>query len=149
MKATLWPTELLRHVLNRSRPAWLMRFTSSLQKESRIFCKTSIVHIFVATTGLEPMTFPIAGDALPTELHRIPKALSMVMLLVTALQRQLFYWAENRSRTGDLNLGKVTLYQLSYFRNLQCPATEHFTTSVASQLRFFWFIKMSNNAANF
>ncbi len=27
--------------------------------------------------------------------------------------------AENGTRTRDLNLGKVALYQLSYFRNLQ------------------------------
>ena len=29
------------------------------------------------------------------------------------------FWAENGTRTRDLNLGKVALYQLSYFRNLQ------------------------------
>ncbi len=29
--------------------------------------------------------------------------------------------AENGTRTRDLNLGKVALYQLSYFRNSLCP----------------------------
>ncbi len=33
-----------------------------------------------------------------------------------ALQASLF-GAENGARTRDLNLGKVALYQLSYFRN--------------------------------
>ena len=27
-----------------------------------------------------------------------------------------FFWAENEARTRDPNLGKVVLYQLSYFR---------------------------------
>ena len=31
-------------------------------------------------------------------------------------RRAFFFRAENGSRTRDLNLGKVTLYQLSYFR---------------------------------
>ena len=30
----------------------------------------------------------------------------------------LWLWAENETRTRDPNLGKVVLYQLSYFRNL-------------------------------
>ena len=34
-------------------------------------------------------------------------------LIITRLLR-----AENGTRTRDLNLGKVALYQLSYFRNL-------------------------------
>ena len=29
----------------------------------------------------------------------------------------LLPWAENGTRTRDLNLGKVALYQLSYLRN--------------------------------
>ena len=28
----------------------------------------------------------------------------------------IFNWAEDEARTRDLNLGKVALYQLSYFR---------------------------------
>ena len=31
--------------------------------------------------------------------------------------RAAFMWAENETRTRDPNLGKVVLYQLSYFRN--------------------------------
>ncbi len=29
--------------------------------------------------------------------------------------------AENETRTRDPNLGKVMLYQLSYFRKMECP----------------------------
>ena len=36
-------------------------------------------------------------------------------MIITRLLR-----AENGTRTRDLNLGKVALYQLSYFRNLFC-----------------------------
>ena len=32
----------------------------------------------------------------------------------------LFLRAENEARTRDPNLGKVMLYQLSYFRNMFC-----------------------------
>ena len=34
--------------------------------------------------------------------------------------------AENGARTRDLNLGKVTLYQLSYFRERDCKYTAKF-----------------------
>ena len=32
--------------------------------------------------------------------------------------------AENETRTRDPNLGKVMLYQLSYFRNMLCEEKE-------------------------
>ena len=38
-------------------------------------------------------------------------------LIITRLSR-----AENGTRTRDLNLGKVALYQLSYFRKSYLPA---------------------------
>ena len=34
-----------------------------------------------------------------------------------------FFGAENEARTRDLNLGKVALYQLSYFRDWDCKYT--------------------------
>ena len=37
-------------------------------------------------------------------------------LIITRLSR-----AENGTRTRDLNLGKVALYQLSYFRKIYLP----------------------------
>ena len=36
--------------------------------------------------------------------------------------------AENETRTRDPNLGKVVLYQLSYFRNFICEANPTFRT---------------------
>ena len=39
-----------------------------------------------------------------------------------------FRWAENETRTRDPNLGKVVLYQLSYFRNFICEANPTFRT---------------------
>ena len=35
----------------------------------------------------------------------------------------LCFWAENETRTRDPNLGKVVLYQLSYFREWDCKGT--------------------------
>ncbi len=35
-----------------------------------------------------------------------------------------FYRAGNRARTGDLNLGKVALYQLSYARETNPSSTD-------------------------
>ena len=33
----------------------------------------------------------------------------------------VYYWANDRDRTGDLNLGKVALYQLSHIRMIAAP----------------------------
>ena len=52
------------------------------------------------------------------------------------------FGAENEARTRDPNLGKVVLYQLSYFRIFpvwDCKGTNNFETSklFSSFLRFF------------
>ena len=43
--------------------------------------------------------------------------------------RESGFGAENGIRTRDLNLGKVALYQLSYFRDWDCKYTTKFTIS--------------------
>ena len=55
------------------------------------------------------------------------------------------FGAENEARTRDPNLGKVVLYQLSYFRIFpvwDCKGTNNFETSklFSSFLRFFCFL---------
>ena len=39
--------------------------------------------------------------------------------------------AENGTRTRDLNLGKVVLYQLSYFRNMFLRLQKRLSTSLS------------------
>ncbi len=51
-------------------------------------------------TGLEPVTSSLPRKCSTTELH----------------WQNVFLGAENETRTRDPNLGKVVLYQLSYFR---------------------------------
>ena len=53
------------------------------------------------------------ADALPTEL--LPQVWNKKDLL-SSRSKVLDFWAENETRTRDPNLGKVMLYQLSYFR---------------------------------
>ena len=52
------------------------------------------------------------------EFHFAPakRKTSDNLLIITRLLR-----AENGTRTRDLNLGKVALYQLSYFRKIYLP----------------------------
>ena len=66
---------------------------------------------FVLRVGLEP-TRPcgqgiLSPSCLPFHHQSIP---------VPAFRRRLETWAENETRTRDPDLGKVVLYQLSYFR---------------------------------
>ena len=42
------------------------------------------------------------------------------------------FWAENETRTRDPNLGKVVLYQLSYFRNTNILKFYDYNLSIAS-----------------
>ena len=45
-------------------------------------------------------------------------------------------WAENGTRTRDPNLGKVVLYQLSYFRNISCLQESSLLIAVAKVVFF-------------
>ena len=47
--------------------------------------------------------------------------------------------AENETRTRDPNLGKVVLYQLSYFRNTNI-LNLHYNLSIASAKVYIFFI---------
>ena len=60
----------------------------------------------------------------------------------------LIFGAENETRTRDPNLGKVMLYQLSYFRifpERDCKGTHFFFTSkffytfLIKNVNFIWF----------
>ena len=53
----------------------------------------------------------------------------------------LIFRAENGTRTRDLNLGKVALYQLSYFRNL-LPMTPFGAFCVGKDKSKFLFCKI-------
>ena len=46
---------------------------------------------------------------------------------------KVLFGAENGARTRDLNLGKVALYQLSYFRNI----TPHLAVGITKVRSFF------------
>ncbi len=50
--------------------------------------------------------------------------------------------AENETRTRDPNLGKVVLYQLSYFRNCECK----YTAKISFCKFFVKKIKISRSA---
>ena len=63
------------------------------------------LHSFVPRTGLEPAR--LSTLAPETSASTIPPPGHF---------RVLLYRAENEARTRDPNLGKVVLYQLSYFR---------------------------------
>ena len=56
-------------------------------------------------------------------------------------------WAENETRTRDPNLGKVVLYQLSYFRNTNILKFYDYNFPVASAKvrHFFLFCKFFTN----
>ena len=61
-----------------------------------------------------PRPQPWQGCALPTELFS-PFKISIYSSGTLSKSR-----AKNGTRTRDPNLGKVVLYQLSYFRNCEC-----------------------------
>ena len=57
----------------------------------------------------------------------LPQVLGEAIFTLKTLQQkkvsdfsETWFWAENETRTRDPNLGKVVLYQLSYFRNFVC-----------------------------
>ena len=51
---------------------------------------------------------------------RLPfRHLGILCNTLVTTHKILFMWAENETRTRDPNLGKVMLYQLSYFRNFR------------------------------
>ena len=56
--------------------------------------------------------------------------------------RQTGLWAENGTRTRGLNLGKVALYQLSYFRSLPIYIPRHF-----SWQGWFWALSRRNQVS--
>ena len=53
--------------------------------------------------------------------------------------------AQNRTRTRDPNLGKVMLYQLSYFRNCDCKVSYIFQLSKLSFIFLFLLYVFSAN----
>ena len=69
-------------------------------------------HIYVPRTGLEPAR--LSTLAPETSASTIPPPGQYTDSSVVDTNSNL--WAENETRTRDPNLGKVVLYQLSYFR---------------------------------
>ena len=87
----------------------------------------------VGDTGFEPVTSSVSRKRATTALIargravRLPRwrrdlnpctrlCRPLPRLSATPPRRRLSLRADNRARTGDLNLGKVALYQLSYVR---------------------------------
>ena len=64
-------------------------------------------------TGLEPAR--LSARAPETRASTIPPP-GQQSLFHRACAKRIFVRAENEARTRDPNLGKVVLYQLSYFR---------------------------------
>ena len=61
------------------------------------------------TTGLEPVTSSLPRKHSTAELSRLKQE--------NHTKKHDFCWAEDEGRTRDIQLGRLTLYQLSYFRN--------------------------------
>ena len=89
--------------------------TNTLNTKKAIIFRLSL-NFLSGKRGSNSRPQPWQGCALPTELF--PQMWKFV------------FWAENEARTRDPNLGKVVLYQLSYFR--KCEEEE--TRTPTSQL---------------
>ena len=84
----------------------------------------------VRVVGLEPTTFGWKPKMLPITLYT-------------------HYGAENEIRTRDINLGKVTLYQLSYFRILQLFGAQYrIRTDVGFSSKGFAIRRIQPDSAN-
>ena len=77
-----------------------------------------------------PRPQPWQGCALPTELFS-PFKISIYSSGTLSKSR-----AKNGTRTRDPNLGKVVLYQLSYFRNCECK--DSFTFRFMQMVYYFF-----------
>ena len=88
-------------------------------------------------TGIEPVTSSLPRKRSTSELHRLMRVGSVKDPLVYWLLRpirtakiapsvkmrfRLYFRAGDRVRTGDIQLGRLTLYQLSYSRIFSCQA---------------------------
>ncbi len=83
--------------------------------ENKISCKSTTYRILlVLEAGLEP-----AQPQWPRDFKSLVSTDSTIR---AAFQRR----AENETRTRDPNLGKVMLYQLSYFRVYGCKCREFY-----------------------
>ena len=64
--------------------------------------------------------------------------MDMGFAAAAACQISLFFGAENETRTRDPDLGKVVLYQLSYFRlKLRCKDTAFLNTTNVFLKKFY------------
>ena len=88
--------------------------------------------MFVPRTGLEPARRETLAPE--TSASTIPPP------------GQGKYWAENETRTRDPNLGKVVLYQLSYFRKTYRQASA-FVWNASAKVCFF--IELTKNLLGF
>ena len=62
--------------------------------------------------------------------------------IIAIIRTMQFIWAKDETRTRDPNLGKVMLYQLSYFRNGCSALYELFPKLKHKDIMNFWFNKI-------
>ena len=84
-------------------------------------------------TGLEPVTSSLPRTHSTTELHRL------------IIKPSTSSWAEDRARTGHPQLGRLMLYQMSYFRFFTVEnLARHTTCSSLISIKLMWGEKDSN-----
>ena len=81
----------------------------------------------------EPISLKMKGSLASTIFKNYPEDKKFPVIIYSKkplLLAERFLWrAENETRTRDPNLGKVMLYQLSYFRIWDCKSNNFFTSS--------------------
>ena len=75
---------------------------------------------FISHRILSPACLPIPPLGLPTYVVNLTLPTKKGIAWTDT-----FPWAENETRTRDPDLGKVVLYQLSYFRTISLPQLQY------------------------
>jgi hypothetical protein len=98
-------------------------------------------------TGIEPVTPSLPRKYSTPELHRLEKR--------GETKINFTFRAEDRARTGHPQLGRLTLYQMSYFRlssfqsqwNTSSDAPRHWSVSSDSifESLFYWWGEKDSN----
>ena len=83
--------------------------------------RTHVPRLSTLVTCFRMRSFALARNEIIPHIVDIQDFFAFICVALRNKKRGHFdlFGAENGTRTRDLNLGKVALYQLSYFRNLQ------------------------------